>query len=398
MIARTAPVERDAPSRSRRGVAPSRRVAAAAMAVSLVLFLLARAVVWAARYGDLRIYQLEGSAIRHGWDLYGTLPGGTGPATYPPFAAVVFAATTPLPFAALAVVNVALTVAALIWVGVASCRLVGFRADRATSAGLLVAACCLWCEPVATTLMYGQINLYLLALVMWDFTRRDDHPLRGLGTGIATGLKVTPAIVIVYLLLTRRLRFARNAGLTFGATVAISAVVDGPATLAYWTRDLFDTRRVGHVEDVVNQSVRGWLTRIAHAAGPGALITAAMLVVAGCGLAVAASAYRRRGDAWGLAACGVTGLLVSPISWTHHWVWCVPVAVLLCVESRVWCAAAVLVFWSFVPWRLPHAPAAALHLSPPAVVVSGWYVLFGLAFLGLAARRARARPVLTAAG
>jgi alpha-1,2-mannosyltransferase len=105
-----------------------------------------------------------------------------------------------------------------------------------------------------------------------------------------------------------------------------------------------------------------------------------------------------RAEAWGTVCTAITGLLISPISWTHHWVWCVPVAVLLCVESRVWCAAAVLVFWSFVPWRLPHAPAAALHLSPPAVVVSGWYVLFGLAFLGLAARRARARPVLTAAG
>ena len=51
------------------------------------------------------------------------------------------------------------------------------------------------------------------------------------------------------------------------------------------------------------------------------------------GLAVAVWAHRRGYRMAGFLCCAVTGLLVSPISWTHHWVWAVPLLVWLTVAA-----------------------------------------------------------------
>ena len=338
---------------------------------------------------DLMVYRDEGAAVRHGWDLYGSLFGTSGHsrATYPPFAALGFVPFSYLPPPVCVLIGLVANLALLVVAVRLSFRLAGRAAsvrEVGVATGLL-----LWAEPVFTTFRYGQINLLLLVLVLWDF--QSGRRRRGIATGIAAGLKVTPLIFVGYLVLTRRWRDARRATLTFVTTVAGTALLLPHDSVRFWTRDLFDVARVGRLENAVNQSVRGLLVRLDHtraiAAGEKVLIAA----VAVSGLVVAVRAFRQRGDAWGLPACAITGLLAAPIAWSHHWIWCVPVTILLWERARAWLPAAA-IFWTYAVWAIPHRDGLELHLTPLQLAASGWYVLFGAGFLALAAGTRDSRP------
>lgn len=161
----------------------------------------------------------------------------------------------------------------------------------------------------------------------------------------------------------------------------------------------FAADRPGFAENVANQSLRGVLARGEHSGEPGAAWLCLALAVGVAGLAIALAALFA-GDrlpystAWAAVACGVTALLISPVSWTHHWVWDVPMLVLLASEAGRrgdprWAgaaAAAALAFSSFPMWALPHGPGRLeLHENAAQLLVSAAYPLTGLAFLALAA-------------
>jgi len=88
----------------------------------------------------------------------------------------------------------------------------------------------------------------------------------------------------------------------------------------------------------------------------------------------------------------VTGLLASPISWTHHWVWAVPLLVWLATAAwrrrsaacALAAAAAAAVFSSYTPLPWPGHPPGAGRMA-----ASDLYVLFGLAAVGVALARGR---------
>ncbi|GAA1758929.1 hypothetical protein GCM10009795_001610 [Nocardioides hankookensis] len=369
-------------------------------ALSLVVWLVVVLALVQPTFVDIRVYRAEGRALLDGLDLYGPLAGITSVNTYPPFAALVFVPTAWASLATVKAASVVVNLVLLVVVARLSLRLVG--GPVTATATLLLAAVALWSEPVTTTLLYGQVNLALLALVLWDATRPPESRLRGIGFGLAAAIKVTPALLVVYLALTGRVRAAAVATATFGATLVLTALVDVHATWAYWTGHLFDVGRMGRLENSVNQSLRGWLVRAHHARDvpPAELLLVLLVLVAG--LACAVVAHRRLGDAWGLPAAAVTGLLVSPISWSHHWVWCVPVLALLWCQARVWVLPMLLVFWSYAVWLVPHGDGVELHLSAPEVAASGWYVVLGLGFLvlsifkGSAVASARAAPLAVA--
>jgi len=332
---------------------------------------------------DLMVYRDEGAAVRHGQDLYGSLLGATGHshATYPPFAAALFVPFSYLP-AQLCVLIALVANALLLVVAVRlSFRLAGREASPAEAT--LAVGLLLWAEPVFTTFRYGQVNLLLLVLVLWDFQPGRRH--RGIATGIAAGLKVTPLIFVGYLVLTGRWRAAVRAGVTFAGTIAATGVLLGHDTWRFWTHDLFDVARVGRLENAVNQSVRGLLVRLDHSRATTAGEKLFIATVAVAGLIVTVRAFRLRGDAWGLPACAITGLLAAPIAWSHHWVWCVPIAIVLWVQARAWLPAAA-IFWTYAVWAIPHRDGLELHLTRLQLACSGWYVLFGVGFLALAAR------------
>jgi alpha-1,2-mannosyltransferase len=147
--------------------------------------------------------------------------------------------------------------------------------------------------------------------------------------GVASGIKLTPAIAGVYLVGVRRYAAAAFSAVVFFATVGLSVLIVGDQTRYYFTDLLGDAHRVGPIATSINQSWRGGISRIlGHDAGFGPLVLAAIAVTAV--LAVLAWRALDSSDRLGkLLVVELFGLLMSPISWTHHWVWLVPLMIWL---------------------------------------------------------------------
>ncbi len=408
-------------------------VAAAFCLLSFAAFLAAQRAANVSMI-DLMVYRAEGWTARTGGDLYAMRATHAElPMTYPPFAALLFIPLTLVDVPEMRALATGVNLALLVVLIHLSLRLVGrpLRLPRPAVA-LALAAVAVWCEPVWTTLRYGQINLLLAALVLWDLSRRSDHRWAGVGIGVAAGIKLTPALFAVFLALcglvgagqrlwrTGRLEGAWNhwlrraavAGGAFLGTVLLAALALPHDSRNFWTAVVFAPERVGRVEDTANQSLRGVLARLLHTPEPGFgwLLLAAVVTAAGLATAVAAAlAGPRRlpaAHAWAVVACATTALLVSPVSWSHHWVWCVPTVVLLGTEalrrgSALWWAGTgltALLFCSYALWWVPHAPSERFELRQSGVemALSAVYPLTGAAVLLLAAAlaaRALRRPV-----
>jgi alpha-1,2-mannosyltransferase len=333
---------------------------------------------------DTLVYRAEGAAVANGTDIYGfTVTNWRLPATYPPFAAILFVPTTWLPVAALKVVFVAGNALLLALLVRLSCRFAGLPASA--PAVLAATAVGLWLEPVFQTLVFGQINLALVCLVLWDLSRPDDAVGKGFALGIAAGVKLTPVVFIVLLLITGRRRGGLTALASLAGTVLLGALVLPEASTDFWTRRIFETDRVGKAWIIENQSLQGLFARVLHLAEPGAVWAAAALLTAVAALWTA----RRAPDRWAVLAVAYAALLVSPISWSHHWVWCVPLLAVLIAEGRRGTAALMaVVFLARTMWLVPHAGDLDLRLQWWQQPLASPYAPLGLAVLGIAALRA----------
>lgn len=329
-------------------------------AVSLLAFC-ALCVGTHAPMADALVYRAEGAAVLHGRDLYGfTVTEWQLPATYPPFAALLFVPTAWLPPDVLKAAFVAGNVALLAALVRLSCRLAGL--PERLPAVCAATALALWLEPVFQTVLFGQVNLAVACLILWDLTRPPGAPGRGVALGIAAGVKLTPAVFIVYLLLTRRVREGVTALAACAGTVLLGALVLPYASVDFWTRRLYETHRVGKAWIVDNQSLQGLIARALGEPSPGPAWAVPALAVACAGLWLA----RRTAagdDRRGILITALTALLVCPISWSHHWVWCVPLIAVLAADGRGRTAALVAaVFTARTLWLVPHQGALDLQL------------------------------------
>jgi alpha-1,2-mannosyltransferase len=356
-----------------------------ALAVYVLPWLPAPAAHWP--LWDVRVYWWGGrQAAAGGAALYA--PGAPFSFTYPPFAALLFSAFAG---ASADAMKIALTAGSLVALTVLcgqALAAAGIR--RRPEIVFAVSALALQTWPVVYTLHLGEVNLILAALIGADLlTRRDGAWWQGIGTGLAAGIKLTPLIFVAYLALTGRLRAAAVAGGTFAVTVATGfGTLPGPSR-KFWLGGVFyNQNRIGDPANPSDQSLSGAVARLAGTADPPRLWgLVAVLVVGLAGLAVAVWAHRRGYRMAGFGCCAVTGLLVSPISWTHHWVWAVPVLVWLTAtawrrRSAAWAlaaATAAVVFSDYTPLPWPGHPA-----DPARMVASDLYVLFGLAVLAAA--------------
>ncbi|WP_347404584.1 glycosyltransferase 87 family protein [Streptomyces sp. MST-110588] len=376
---------------------------------------------------DIVVYRAEGVAAATGGDLYGfTVTKWHLPATYPPFAALVFLPTTWLTVGALKAASVVANTALLALLIHLSYKVAHHRpgrpgprtgsprqartqriprtprTPRTLSMVLAATALGLWLEPVFQTFAFGQVNLALACLVLWDFSRPDGARFKGLAIGIAAGIKLTPALFAVYLLITGRIRAAFTALAGFLLSVLLGLLVLPDASVEFWTRRMFETGRIGKVWIVDNQSLQGALARLLHTPAPGAVWPAVALLTAVAGLIVAREVHRRRGlDSWGLLCTAVTAVLVSPISWSHHWVWCVPLLVTLGAYTRrvrwrrALLVAVAVAFTARSMWILPHLGFRALHLPWWQQPLASPYVVLGPAVLAAVAWWTWRRPVRT---
>jgi alpha-1,2-mannosyltransferase len=367
--------------------APITRRLAGAAPLLLILSVAAR-LAWTyltptgANFVDLHVYLGGAAAIDHPGTLYSYVyadqtPDFPLPFTYPPFAAVIFYPLHLLPFGLVAFWWQVATMVALYVAIRISQRLLGIPADQ--RAAMLWAAVSIWIEPLRSTFDYGQINVFLMLGVLWAvYTTR--WWLSGLLVGIAAGIKLTPAISGIYFAGARRWREVVLSAVVFAATVGVSALVVGDQARYYFTDLLGDARRIGPIATSFNQSWRGAISRIlGHDAGFGPLVLAAIAVTA----VVAVLAWRALDDSDRLGRLLVVelfGLLFSPISWTHHWVWLVPLMIWAIhgpLRARL---GARIAGWGWlaltligVPWLLSFAQPTIWQLSRP------WY----LAWAGL---------------
>jgi alpha-1,2-mannosyltransferase len=377
------------------------------------------------RWFDLRVYLQAGLVVRHSpatlyqWQL---LPGIRF--TYTPFAAMIFAAASWLPWPVLTWSMLVACILALVLTAWLVFGALGWEGSRRAGAALAVSAVALWTEPVQRALHLGQVELLLMALIAADLTGPGRRWWRGAGIGVAAGVKLVPLIFIPYLLLTRRFRQAAVATATFAVLAAAGFAVLPRASRQWWLGpDFLRPGRTGFVPMVSNQSLRALAARMAGSmAASGAPWLAAAVATSVIGLAAAALLHHSGRPVAGWITCALTGLLVSPISWDHHWVWLVPGLALLAdlaVRARRaagwgwWALAGALVlifggwpgFWEpgapMTPvgliWFAPDnwAPAgghAEFHWHGPVWLAGNLYLLTGVALLaGLAVAAARCR-------
>ena len=345
-----------------------------------------------ANFVDLHVYLGGAAAIDHPGTLYSYVyadqtPDFPLPFTYPPFAAVIFYPLHLLPFGLVAFLWQVATMVALYGAIRISQRLLGFSADQAADqrAAMLWMAVCMWIEPLRSTFDYGQINVFLMLGVLWAVSTTRWW-LSGLLVGVAAGIKLTPAISGLYFAGARRWREVVCSAVAFAATVGVSVLVVGDQARYYFTDLLGDARRVGPVATSFNQSWRGAISRIlGHDAGFGPLVLAAIAVTA----AVAVLAWRALdgSDRLGrLLVVELFGLLFSPISWTHHWVWLVPLMIWAIHGPLRERLGARIVGWGWlaltligVPWLLSFAQPTIWQVSRP------WYLAWAGLVYALAA-------------
>jgi alpha-1,2-mannosyltransferase len=368
------------------------------------------AVPWRPIMVDLDVYRLAGSVLLSGGNFY-DLPGPLQ-FLYPPFAAVLAVPLALLPQ----------TVVQLGWTAAGALALVAVL-HRSGLTGwvlsLVSTVAIFFVQPVLQTLAFGQLGIFLVALVFLDlvpgprvFSRR--LLPEGALTALAAAIKLTPAIFVVYLLLVGKRRALWVAVITGLLVTLASAAVVPAASYEFWSRLVRgDTGLGGSIIYYTNQSVMADVVRIfglGRAAAVAGLVGCALVALGGLWAAVL---WHRLGDVrLAVTLCGLAGLLASPVSWLHHFVWVVPFATCLAdglrpasrpVEHRtgtpaVLPAGFLALGWVFVGWvaaapfrRLPNGADVELQWSWSQHLLASVTAILGLALLIAAIVIARGR-------
>jgi alpha-1,2-mannosyltransferase len=313
---------------------------------------------------DFLVYRAGGDAVVHGVPLYDmvvhTPAFPTMQFTYTPFAALLFVPLSLFGSGASGTLWLFLNFLALgaaIWLALRSVdSLTRRQMLMLTVVGMAIAS---RLDPVWSNNQNGQINVLVMLLVLLDFSPVLPKRWRGLAIGLAAGLKLTPLIFVVYLLFTKRGREAGRACLAFAGSVALGFAILPGDSASYWFGGLFmDSQRIVSVSDVViNHSLSGLFARLSHSPLAPTWVPAISVAVAILGLTGAVWAHRRGQDRIGLLVAAFTALLVSPVSWPHHFVWIVPA----------------LVWLGFAAWRAKKVLAAVIIATAGAFFLNPIY-------------------------
>ncbi|MBU3061174.1 DUF2029 domain-containing protein [Nocardia sp. NEAU-G5] len=380
-------------------------------------------------YIDLQVYRTGARVWLDGGNLYGPMPRVMGlslPFTYPPLAALLFAPLVLMPLYCAEWVVLALAIASLaltLWLVLKRLRP---HMDSPTRVALVIGTVALLglSEPIRQTYNFGQINLFLMTAIVLDVLVRKPVWPRGLLIGIAVSIKLIPGGFLLYFLMRRDWRAAATVVLSALGAIGVGFALFPHDSAQYWFHTLFDTGRIGPPSFPGNQSLKGFAFRLGLSASSAtimwivlSLVTIALAVVLMRRLFADADAARAAGTdadsdapaapAAELAALTVNAaavLLVSPISWSHHWVWVALAAVVAAdaVErgrrSRTYllATAAIAVMFMVGPhWLLPHLKGSEHRWSLWEQVIGSSYVL--VTFTVLVAATVAYRPIYRAA-
>jgi alpha-1,2-mannosyltransferase len=356
----------------------------AAVMVATLAYVMVRPPGWSL---DLRVYRNGGAALLQGLPLYvegfaKPLGGPDLPFTYPPIAAALFSllALVPLVVAifVVAAANLAMLTALCL---IAAGRVIGWGPE-AVKWGLGAAAVASIFDPLRETLWFGQINLLLGVLVMADcLLERARWWPRGALIGLAAAIKLTPAFFALYFVARRQWKpvlVSIASFLVFGLLGFVIAFGDAKE---YWTHALLDPSRVGRLTYASNQALRGTLARFGLENGTQVAVWAALSLLVVVTVWWLAS---KLGDVEAFFVVAVGGLLISPVSWGHHWIWIAPALVLLSRAPlrRHWAPWAVVAVFAIGPhWLFPRDNDVEQRWAWWQQVIGNLYVFVGVAVL-----------------
>ncbi|MEV0729037.1 glycosyltransferase 87 family protein [Polymorphospora sp. NPDC050346] len=281
-------------------------------------------------YGAINYWANDGGHL-YDWIRVNTLYGFT----YPPFAALVMLPMALVSWPVAIVVSVTASAAATLlllwWLIDPVARRQGWTRWFALAVVACLAAAF---EPLRETVNFGQVNMLLLILVAADLVLLTSRGSRwaGVGIGLATAIKLTPGLFIVYLLVTGRWRAALTASGTATLVTLVAAALFPDASREFWTQALWNTDRVGVLSFVSNQSLQGIVARLDPVHPSRALWLVLVAVVVAYWVWRVRAAVARGDEMTGLALTGIVTCLVSPVTWVHHLVWLIP-ALLLLVDN-----------------------------------------------------------------
>ena len=281
-------------------------------------------VPWQPSTIDLQVYVYAVKDMLAGRDIFATTtPFWRLYYIYPPIAAILM---TPLAIGPYVFWQVVWT-GGMVWAQQSVLKRCG--APRGWKLGLLGIAVVLAVEPIRTTLGYGQVNTMLMALVVADLL--PDRPgqrrriPQGILIGLAAAIKLTPALFVIFMFLIGKGRAAITAIISFAVFTGIGAILlFGESVVFFGGLSGGDTRTASPLY-TGNQSLLGVFFRLGDSSRTTTVLglaVAGVLAVLGC--LVAAYWWANNEKVFAVAIVGITTCLASPLSWTHHYVWILP--------------------------------------------------------------------------
>lgn len=281
---------------------------------------------------DLAVYR---GAIVH-WLETGDIYSWTLPPehyygfTYPPFAIFLF-----LPMAlfdssrTLNVVFLGVNSLALVATLVMVFRSFRFPRNLSLGLSLWLFPLTLLTFPVQGNMWMGQINLIILFLILVDALLLTGTRFSGILSAIAASIKMTPALFILFFIARKDWRAVARFILTGVVGIVISFIFAPQVSWEFFTRRIFESNRVGSIVEPLSFNILGETSRLFFE--PVNSILFAVLAIALLWVGFHSTRLLIQQNERLLAACtvGFLMLMVSPISWNHHWVWAIP-AILGC--------------------------------------------------------------------
>jgi alpha-1,2-mannosyltransferase len=281
-------------------------------------------VPWQPSTIDLQVYMYAVKDMLAGKDIFvTTTPFWRLYFIYPPIAAILM---TPLAIGPYTFWQVIWT-GGLVWAQQSVLKRCG--APRGWKLGLLGIAVLLAVEPIRTTLGYGQVNTILMALVVADLLPDRSEQRRripqGILIGLAAAIKLTPALFVIFMFLIGKRRAAVTAIISFAVFTGIAAILLFRETVVFFGGLSGGDTRTASPLYTGNQSLLGVFFRLGDSSRTTTVLglaVAGVLALLGC--LIAADWWRNNEKVFAVAIVGLTTCLASPLSWTHHYVWILP--------------------------------------------------------------------------
>lgn len=345
------------------------------------------------RLVDLDVYRTGGQMVREGRAVYEFFTPAPQllPFTYPPISALLAVPLAMMSWDLAQWVWTAGIFAALavtVWFSFRQAQV-----DRKPLLFALVMVACTYLMPIRDQVRFGQVDILLVALCVADCMARRPWWPRGFLIGLATAVKLTPGVFLIYLAVTRQWRTFFMAAFVAALLTLLPFVVIPQDSLEFWFSALFDPNRLGANAATTNQSMRGMLMRLYLPDALTSVLWVALVAVVGWyGFRGAYRAYQAKDTLTAVALVGLMAVLLSPVAWIHHLAWVVVVLGAIVGDARdrtrLWVAGGVWLYYVLpIPWWGVSLKAAEIPVLSPVLgkIVQNAFGLGAIALVWLLA-------------